>query len=572
VADGAAETSADLLARSPIFARLPAPIRAELSARGTEVELPAGEWLFREGDPGDSLYVVRVGRLEVLREGTEPATLRVLGRGDVVGELALLTEDRRSASVRARRDSVLLRIDERHFAALLREEPEVAVALTRVLGGQLKESRALPVAVRPKAVTVAVVPLDRAVAAGPLADRIAAALGAHGTVARLDAATARANGGDVLATYAPLIDRAERSHDHIILAAGDPGDAWTGFCLSHADRILAVTSGRPVHERPPAALRGCDLVGVDVHPGSGVLDPWVQALAPAQAHVVRSEAAPDDGVARLARRLAGRSIGVVLSGGGARAFAHLGALEELRAAGVAIDRVAGVSMGAFIGGMLAAGMDVDEMDARCYEEWIRRSPLTDYTLSRSSLIRGERMRAMLERTFGPVAIEELERGFICASADLRSGTAVYHRFGALWEQVGTSMCLPVIAAPRRVGKALLVDGSMIDNLPVRALAADGEGPIVAVDIKAGFAPSGQSGRRRGSAEEPAPSILETLTRVLLLASANETRAAVEAADLVITVRSDGVGLLEFHQLDQAREAGRRAAHEALAEAPPVLFA
>ena len=323
-AAGGAETPADLLARSPIFARLPAAIRAELAARGTEVELGAGEWLFREGDPGDSLYVVRLGRLEVVREGGEPATIRTLARGEVVGELALLTEDRRSASVRARRDSVLLRIDEADFAALLREEPEVAVALTRVLGEQLKESRALPAAVRPTAVTVAVVPLDAGVAAGPLADRIAAALGAYGRVARLDAS---AGGREA---YAPLVDRAERGHDHVVLAAGDPADAWTGFCLSHADRILAVTSGGPVPPRVPEALRGCDLVGLDVQPGSGALGPWVEALDPAQAHVLRS----DDGVGRLARRLAGRSVGVVLSGGGARAFAHLGVLEELRAAGV----------------------------------------------------------------------------------------------------------------------------------------------------------------------------------------------------------------------------------------------
>jgi NTE family protein len=574
VSEGGAETPADLLARSPIFARLPGPVRAELAARGTEVRLPSGEWLFREGDPGDSLYVVRVGRLEVVREGPEPATLRNLGRGAVVGELALLTDDRRSASVRARRDSVLLRVDQEHFAALLKEQPDVAVALTRVLGEQLKESRALPPAARPVAVTVAVVPLDAGVAAGPLADRLAAALGAYGRVARLAPDADRVDGSDVLATYAPLMDRAERSHDHVVLAAGDPaaGDAWTGFCLSHADRILAVTTGGAAATPAAAGLHGCDLVGWDVAPGSGALGAWVEALAPAQAHVLHSGAALDDGIARLARRLAGRSVGLVLSGGGARAFAHLGVIEELDAAGVTIDRVAGASMGAFIGGMLAAGMDVDEMDARCYEEWMRRSPLTDYTLPRSGLIRGERMRAMLDRTFGALAIEELERGFVCASADLRSGTAVHHRFGLLWEQVGTSMCLPVLAAPRRRGKALLVDGSMIDNLPVGALAAYGEGPIVAVDIKAGFAPAGQDGRRRQGGEEPPPSMLETLTRVLLLASSNASRAGADAADLVVTVRCDGIGLLEFHQLDQAREAGRRAAHDALAGGPPAVFA
>ena len=81
----------------------------------------------------------------------------------------------------------------------------------------------------------------------------------------------------------------------------------------------------------------------------------------------------------MARRLCGRSVGIVLSGGGARAFSHIGVLEELLAAGVEIDRVAGVSMGAFVGALFAMGLDADEMDARCFEEWVQRRPLSDYT-------------------------------------------------------------------------------------------------------------------------------------------------------------------------------------------------
>ena len=580
-ADGHAEKPADLLAHSPIFARLAPDIRAGIAARAAEVELPAGDWLFRQGDAGDSLYVVRVGRLEVLREddGLGGVPVRIIGRGEVVGELALVTGDARAASVRARRDSVLMRIEREHFATLLERSPEVAVAMTRVLGEQLKESRPVASTTRPVAATVAVVPLDAGVPARLLADGLVAALGPYGRVAHVEAP----DRAEAPATYAPLIDRAERAHDRVVLAGGLPvgDDAWTRACLSHADRILAVTSGGPVPDwaRGNVALTGCDLVGWDVPVGSGALADWVEALAPAQAHALRPGPALEDGIARLARRLAGRSVGVVLSGGGARAFAHLGVLEELFAAGITVDRVSGVSMGAFVGGMLALGMDVDEMDARCYEEWMRRSPLADYTFPRASLIRGDRMRAMLQRTFGEASIEELDLGFVCTSADLRSGTAVRHRFGPLWEQVGTSMCLPVLAAPQRRGKRLLVDGCMIDNLPVHALAADNEGPIVAVDVKAGFArpqADGTARRRNGrgrqaaAGEPPPPSIPETLMRVLLLASANAAGAATRAADLVITVRSDGIGLLEFHQLDAAREAGRRAAQEALASRETLL--
>jgi NTE family protein len=240
-----------------------------------------------------------------------------------------------------------------------------------------------------------------------------------------------------------------------------------------------------------------------------------------------------------------------------------------------IDRVAGVSMGAFIGGMFAMGMAGDEIDARCYDEWIRRRPLGDYTVPRRSLIRGERARAMLKRTFDDVAIEELPRSFMSGAAELRSAELVVSRWGPLWEAVGMSVCIPILAPPEVRGRHILVDGSLVDNLPVATMAALGEGPIIAVDVKASFErPSADGAKRREPPADSAPrvpSLGETLTRVLLLGSANTSESARRHASLTITPRNEGVGLMEFHQLDSAREAGRVAAQKALEQAPASIF-
>jgi predicted acylesterase/phospholipase RssA len=392
---------------------------------------------------------------------------------------------------------------------------------------------------------------------------------------------------DPLGAYGPLLDRCEARHERVVLVGAPAltGDPWTAFVLQQADRILALTAGGPVPagvERLPA-LRGCDLVACGVPGGSGALAGWSDALEPIETHTVARDD-PVQGAHRIARRLTGRSVGVVLSGGGARAFSHIGALEELLAAGVTIDRVAGVSMGALLGGMLALGMDGDEMDARCYDEWVRRRPLSDYALPRHSLIRGFRFEAMLERTFGTAAIEELDRSFVCASADLRRSELVVHRHGLVREHVGTSMCMPILAPPQVRGRRLLIDGSLIDNLPVATMAALGEGPLIAIDVKASFErPATRSGevatnggassraRRVAGGGPSPPGMGETLTRLLLLASSNTSSAAQRHADLVINPRNEGVGLLEFHQLDRAREAGRSAAREALERAPATLF-
>ncbi len=331
--------------------------------------------------------------------------------------------------------------------------------------------------------------------------------------------------------------------------------------------------------RDRADLRGCDLVSYEVTPGSGAVAAWTALLVPTESHVVRAGAMGSD-LQRLARRLSGRSLGIVLSGGGARAFAHIGVLEELTAAGLEIDRVAGVSMGAFVGGLFAMGLEGDEIDARCFEEWVQRRPLGDYTLPRHSLIRGDRIEAMLHRMFGEVAIEEMARAFMCGWAELRSRRLVVARSGPLWESVGFSICIPVLAAPRVRGDDLFIDGSLVDNLPVAHMADRGEGPIIAVDVKASFErpepvrhQSDGAGHRNGPGREQRPPGLgETLTRVLLLGSADTSDAARRHADIVIKPRAEGVGLLEFHQLDAARAAGRAAAREALETVPPELWA
>jgi predicted acylesterase/phospholipase RssA len=269
----------------------------------------------------------------------------------------------------------------------------------------------------------------------------------------------------------------------------------------------------------------------------------------------------------------------------ARAFAHLGALEVLLDAGMPVDRVAGVSMGSFVGGLLATGHDSAAMDAYCYEEWVRRNPINDYTLPRHALIKGHKAEAMLERVFGDLRMEELARSFYCASVNLRGNQLVIDRSGLLTDAIGASMSLPLIGPPMRRQDRLLVDGSLLDNLPIAPMSSSGEGPVLAVDIKGGEERSprevGSASNGSGSPEQIAqrarparpprlPSLPETMARIALLSSANTDESARRYADMTISVRVPGVGLLEFHQIDAAREAGRLATIAALEDAPTWL--
>jgi predicted acylesterase/phospholipase RssA len=266
----------------------------------------------------------------------------------------------------------------------------------------------------------------------------------------------------------------------------------------------------------------------------------------------------------VARRLAGRSVGLVLSGGGARGFCHIGVIETLAEAGIQVDRIAGTSIGAFIGALACQGMTPAEIDACCYEEWVRRNPVGDYRLPRVSLLRGERARAMLERNL-PGRIEDLDLSFSCVSTDLISAAPIRHRLGPLAESVAASMALPIFVPPVVIEQRLLIDGGLMDNLPTEALARDGEGPIIAVDV------SEPSVRALPPGVEPEiPSLPETLFKVMMLSESDHARRR-SFADLMIRPDFESIGIMEFHMLDRMRAAGRKAAMAALAEAPASIW-
>lgn len=532
---------------------MPAAARARLAAGAEPVAVAAGSWLFRQGEAGDALYVVRAGRLEAVVERPGPARIvRELGRADVVGELALLTGDPRSASIRAVRDAALVRIPRGAVLAALRAEPGLASAMLALLGRQLAASGALaPPARRAAAFAVVAAAPDAPVAA--VAGALRDAFAGWGPVTALEA-------GDA-ADAATALDAAEAAGNRVLLVAGgDPAGPWPAFCVRQADRALVLaTAGRPPGGLPPA-LRGRDL-GLCFPPHATDAAPWLDALAPRARHVLRPGPSLAADAARAARRLAGRSVGVVLSGGGARGLAHLGVLAALAEAGVVVDRIGGTSMGAFVAGLAACGLDGADV---CRREFVEASPFRGYGVPRAALLRPGPVEAMLTRVFGARAFEECAIDAFAVSADLVAAEVVAHRTGAIRAAVRASMSVPGWLPPVPDGRRLLVDGGVLDNLPVDVMAATGEGPIVAVDVM---------GRTLADpARVPArlPSAVDTVARATVLGSwraAAENRAA---ADLVIAPGLGDAGIRDWARMDALVAAGRRAACDALATAPDTL--
>jgi predicted acylesterase/phospholipase RssA len=544
------------LSELPMFAVLPSQARERLELATRPVDLVAGAVLVAEGDPPGSAYVVRTGRLEVLVDGS---VVRELGPGQVLGELALLSGEPRSATVRARRDTTLTEIPRDAFQDVLTTDP---VAARFVLGQVAERLRTAggPAAPPPpeRVGVVAVVAVGGGTRPADIAE-VAEALGAR-LAAHLTVASPGVVGRDGLA-------RAERENDRVLLVAGsspeDGDDGWRDFCVRQADAVVLVArSGDPVPTvaLSPAPARRPELVLLGPAPTPEVRAAWVAVTDAWQLTVVDGDHAA--GVRPLADRLAGRSLGLVLAGGGARAFAHIGVLRELEEAGLHVDRVAGSSVGAIIAALHATGVDGAALEETCYAEFVRRRPFSDYHLSAQSLARGNRVRAGLSRVYGAdTVLEGLPRQCAVVSVDLVSRSRQVHRRGSLVDAVQASCRLPVLFAPVALDDGrLLVDGGVLDNMPTDLLVQRDEGPVVAVSIGSGSEGRARAGRPR------VPGLGDTLMRTMMIGSGGAVDAARSRGAWVVSPSSMGVGLLEFHQMDRMVQAGRAAVRTLLERA------
>jgi predicted acylesterase/phospholipase RssA len=540
-------TPRELLALAPLLAGADTETLDELARSVRPIRVHAGEILIREGQAADRLYVVRSGRLRVLVEREDgPRAVRELGPGAAIGELALLTGSARSATVQAIRDCELFELDAAVFNEVLDRDNGFAVSVARTLAVQLQASGELMAPpTRPSVISVGAI--DPAVDVDAPAAELVAALGKLGSVTTIVRGAGHEQELDAL-------DRAERDHDYVVLVDAGTDTPWAAFCARQADRhVLFAGPGSAKLDGPGPG--DVDLVVLEPLPRDE-LSTLLDRLVPRSHHQLdpRRDGASME---RVARRLVGRALGVVLSGGGARGYAHIGAIEALEDAGFTIDRIGGCSMGAFIGGMHAEGLEPEEMRERCRQELVRRSPFNDYTLPRVSLIRSRKAGKMLDRVFGDALVEELPVSFFTVSADLLASRTVVHRRGPLFEAVGASMSIPGLVPPLSRPGHLLVDGGVLNNLPVDVMSADDEGPIVAVDVIRRVDEVGESDT------PPLPSIMETLSRATVLGSVERAERNRRLADVVVTPDVQDVALREFSALERAADAGRDATRATL---------
>ena len=567
--------TSELLRDVPLFRHLDSAALAELEGELEWFAMPGGAVLFEYGDVSDALYVLKSGSLGAFKPDADGRFRLdgVVAAGETVGELGLIVDQPRSATVRALRDSELLRLSRRGFTALIEHHPEAMLQSARLAVQRLisRSVRRPLSAVR----TFAILPHDAGVDARAFAVQLREALGRYGSCALIDARTGR---GNTSAWFSAIEARSR----FVLYLAEAALDDWRELCVRQADAfVLPATAADEPSPWPELTRIAADreverpthlvlLQRGEIRLGTG--RGWQAVCNDAQLHHVRR----NDDVERVARLLTGRSIGLVLSGGGARGFAHIGVVRALREAGMRIDSVGGTSIGAIIGAGVAADWSDEEMLDKYRKAFVDGRPLRDYTFPFISLVSGRRVAHLLREAFGSRDIEDLALPYYCVSANLTAGRAHVHRSGPLWLWLRASSAIPGILPPVFHRGEVYVDGAVMNNLPTDVMRQQAVGEIVAVDISADDV-------LRADVEEFAlpsmwrlfvekmirprrPGILSILLRSGMV---NAEAASVERrayTNLLLAPPLQDIELLDWYAYERAIEAGYRHACEVIGRA------
>jgi len=550
--------------------------------------LAGGDWLMKQGDPGDALYFLVRGRLQAWARDSQGQNrgrfLNEIVPGDSVGELSLLTGAPRAVGIQAIRDSLLIRLDRESFDRLAMDHPALVMRLATNVANLLQSSFGATSPTR-NLNAITILPLDSSPRLENFCRELTMELENEGHTLSLSAnelgrkgapIDSLQSGETVPESLKNWLQDQENDYRFVVYQCTAGNTDWAHFALRHSDMVLLV--GDASLEPTP---RRWELELLETS-GSTIARQLLVLLQPPSDHAIKDTARwldnrnvdfhvhvredkPDD-LSRVTRIVSGNALGLVLAGGAARGFAHLGVRRAMKELGLPIDWVGGTSIGAIMGAAIAAPVSIEESIHLARKSFVEGKPFSDFTIPMMSLVRGRRMARMLEEHLD-YQIEDLPTPFYCVSCNLDTGSTNVHETGYLPDALRATAALPGIIPPAVVNHRLTIDGAVVNNLPVDEMRLKPVSRIIAVDLSSAeevtvdysAIPSPWAvfrGRYLPFARrQRVPSLSNIMLKATLLGTLDRVREQGKRADLLLRPPVRKFGMTEVKSFEKIVQAG-----------------
>lgn len=558
----------ELIRGIKFFDSVPSEMLKELAELMQHVEIPSGNYLMKQGDSADCLFILTHGRMRVTVNNSDGEENKVgeIGVGDIVGEMALLTDLPRSASVRALRDCSLIKIDRKLFEKINKEQTQAAMGIVsecvkRLLPNFNEKKRGVK--------SISLISCSPSLDMESFSENFTAALSKYIKVKIITEKNSESLEPSKLAEL-------ENSFDMLIYVSNEGMTEFTKFAISQSDKILMVAEPHKKLDLKIAEyINQKDLFLAEkylmlLHPSSTDFPQGTREILssiPCDEHFHLKQKSDFE---RVARYLLGRSVSIVFSGGGLRGIAHQGLYTALYERGIPIDMAAGTSFGSIPAVLIGMGYTPDQMlDAwKSLVEKIKK--VVDFTLPLAAISKGEVLYELLSETI-PIHIdmEDLWIPTFAVSTNIANFSTHMHRTGPAWEAVRASLSIPGVFPPIVQGSNIFVDGASMNNLPVDLMSQINNQGTILASVASGKPTvreySGYTEALSGwrmlpelishTSQPLVPGIIDTLLASSLAACNAHEQAMLARADFAFDLGVDQFALLDSENWAQIRQKG-----------------
>jgi NTE family protein len=491
--------AARLLSATLMFDRASLLALEALAAESDRRVLRRGEALVREGDPADRFFIVLSGRFTV-HKGDAMVPIAEIAQGELVGEVGFFAGLPRTATVLAARDSMVLEIRRDRFEKAAEALPSLREAVTTFLARRFAmQSPSSPRLEEPARIrTLAIIPAGGSRISPVFIQHLRKEFDAI-TRARFVARS------DIRARFPGLpiddhpilnwLNELEAETEFIVYVADDEPTQWTQVCIRQADTVLLLADAScsprlnqseelALSVHPPSAGRL-----VLIHNKRSATVSGTPAWLDERPHIGQHHhiaLADGSDIQRLVRFISGKALGFVAAGGGSLGSAHLGVYKAFVGAGACFDYLGGTSSGAAMMAGFARGLDAEQIDQGTHNIFIKSRAFRRPTLPHFALLDHKAFDRALRAEYCDVLIEDLWLPFFALSTNLSSRQPHVHRRGKLWQAVRASGSIPGVLPPFFTADGdMLVDGAIMNNLPLEQMKELKTGPNVVVSLGLG---------------------------------------------------------------------------------------
>ncbi|MFC0263618.1 patatin-like phospholipase family protein [Fontibacter flavus] len=556
-----------------LFAEMSEPDIRMIFDSGKKKQLKTGDYLIHQGDKENLLYIVLTGRLRAIAEkGKETQILGDIGEGDPVGEFALFTNEPRMASVIAIRESFVLEFNQQDYTQLVSKNPLFANILTKFIINRLRRNIFQQNKTSaPK--NIAIINLQPENDLSPWTDEMESFFTEQRIPIQIFDYESQSK-----TSYEKVFGSLEQHDGLNIMVCDHEHPEWSHQCLVYSDLVVVATD---FYANPNLYKieRELDLYAKSIlnkrifllllHPENAPMPKntqnWLENRnVDLHIHIRQHH---DKDIRRFCRIISNQSVGLVLSGGGAKGNAHLGAVKALLEEGIEIDFLGGTSAGAIYGiTMSYSDFDFEKIDQIAGMGANRRLTAGDFTLPILSLKKGSKVKKFLLDVFKDIYLEDLWVNSYCVSTNYSNAKARIHKHGILWKQIQASIAIPGVFPPVVIDQQLHVDGGVVDNLPIEPMYQFPVGKIIAISLttltshKVNYQESPSAwqlfwSKFSGKKKFKIPGLSSIIINSLMLNSRQKQEVTKSKVSLYFELNLKGVGFMDDRKWKGIREMG-----------------